>query len=295
MSEVNGRILQFALDLGRAGGVDEATLLHDLPSVAMRDGVPPRWFAWSDFALLWERLEDALGGPEGFAVAARRAVPTAYPEFRAFAGVFVTPMSLFAFMMLRHMPTSFRNVEIEELGRTEEQIHWRVTVLPPHRGCEAFHRSTRSFATLIPLHLALPEGTAEITRMTPNVAEFVADFGPARPFAMRGRHAVSVAKSLAAAQLDEAFSLVARRARAGQPPPESERSALAAKWAKDLSLSRRQAEVFALVLEGRQNKEISVRLKCSLRTVEYHVGRILRAAGLTSRSELLVRVLGANA
>jgi DNA-binding NarL/FixJ family response regulator len=53
--------------------------------------------------------------------------------------------------------------------------------------------------------------------------------------------------------------------------------------------------VFALLVEGRANKDIAAALQCSERNIEFHVGRILRAARVSSRAELLVKVLGARA
>src|SRR4051812_3361841 len=130
MGEVSVRILHFAMDLARAGDVDEVALLEGLPSVvAAREGISPHAISWDDFVELWERLERAVGGPEGFVRVARLAIPTAYPEFRAFAAVFVSPLALFTFMMMRHFRTSFRNIEVEELERfSDGRIRWRQTI-----------------------------------------------------------------------------------------------------------------------------------------------------------------------
>jgi DNA-binding NarL/FixJ family response regulator len=52
-------------------------------------------------------------------------------------------------------------------------------------------------------------------------------------------------------------------------------------------LSRREREVFPLILDGLMNKEIAVRLGISERTVKSHVSSILRKCGVASRLELL--------
>ena len=59
-------------------------------------------------------------------------------------------------------------------------------------------------------------------------------------------------------------------------------------------LSARETEVLSHLAEGDANKDIAASLHCSERNVEFHVGRILRAARVSSRSELLVKVLGAR-
>jgi DNA-binding CsgD family transcriptional regulator len=295
MGEVSVRILHFAVDLARAGGIDEAALLDGLPSIAAaRENTSQRWVDWGDFVELWERLEKAVGGPEGFARVARLAIPTAYPEFRAFAAIFLSPIALFTFMNTRHIRTSFRNVDVEVLERfADGRIRWRQTIAAPHRASESFHRASRTFAALIPLHLDLPEAEVEITSLTPRTAELIATFPPGPPLATRGRHAVSAVTSLVAAQLDEAFTIIAERMRAA--PAEAATGtpdATAIDWMKTLALSPRQRDVFALLVQGRANKDIAGALRCSERNVEFHVGRILRAARVTSRSELLVKVLG---
>lgn len=294
MREVNGRMLHFVFDLARLGVVDEAALLDGLPSLALRDGEAPDWVEWSDFIELFERLETALGGPEGFARAARLAAPTAYPELRAVAAIFLSPMSLFTFVTTRLARTSFPHVQFEELERFEDgRVRWRETIPPQYRGSEAFHRGTRTMAALLPLHLDLPAADAEITSLTAHSAEFIVRFPPAPPLATRGRHAVSAATSLIAAQFDAAFALLVEKTRAARPqtaPHDTPKSI--AGWANKLALSPRQRDVFALLVEGRANKDIAKAIQCSERNVEFHVGRILRSARVTSRAELLVKVLG---
>lgn len=288
------RILHFTLDLARAGGLDQAALVEGLPS--LEHATTAGWFDWSDFVVLWDRLEVAAGGPEGFARIARLAIPTAYPEFRTFAAVFVSPMSLFEFMMFRHMPTSFRNVEPEVLEHLDDhRIRWRQTIKEPHRPSEAFHRGSRAFSALIPLHLDLEEGETEITLLTPRSAEYITRFPLSQPLAKRGLHALSAVTSLVAAQLDEAYTIIAERVSAEPMRVAGSANGAAAGWAERLELSPRQREVFALLVEGRANKEIARLLRCSERNVEFHVGRILRAARVTSRAELLVKVLGTSA
>jgi DNA-binding CsgD family transcriptional regulator len=57
------------------------------------------------------------------------------------------------------------------------------------------------------------------------------------------------------------------------------------------SLSPREREVVALILQLNTNKAIAAALGCSVKTVEYHVSNILRKTGVESRTELIVRIL----
>jgi DNA-binding CsgD family transcriptional regulator len=293
MREVNVRMVHFVAELARVGGLDEAKLLSTLP-LSLRGGTMPSWIDWNDFVELFERLEQSVGGPDALERVARLAVPTAYPELRAFAAIFVSPLSLFTFAIMRHMKTSFKNVVVEELERSDDgRIRWRETIPAHDRPSEAFHRFTRTIAALMPMHLDLPEAPAEIVSMTPHVAEFVATFSPEPPLVARGRHAALAVTSLIAAQLDEAYAIMIGAARPGHAEGGQPNS-VGAEWADRLALSPRQRDVFALTLEGRTNKSIAAELTCSERNVEFHLGRILRAARVTSRAELLVKVLGSR-
>jgi DNA-binding CsgD family transcriptional regulator len=62
-----------------------------------------------------------------------------------------------------------------------------------------------------------------------------------------------------------------------------------ARAVEEWALTPRQAEVFARVAQGASNKEIARDLHTSVRTVEVHVGEILRRAHADSRTTLLAR------
>jgi len=284
VGEVSIRILHLALDLARGGGVEPEALLAGLPSLALQDGERPSLFDWADFVVLWERLEEALGGPEGFARVASATIGSAYPESRALTAVYLTPEALFNFLMLRHIRTSFRNVDTAVLEKQADGwIRFSQTIRAPHRGCEAFHRTTRTFVANVPLNFDLPAAEVEILSMTPHAAEFRTRFPATAPTGVS-----SAAPDLIAAQFDEAFSMIIEATAEGAEAPLVSTD----RWADKLGLSPRQREVFAWLVQGRANKEIAAQLQCSERNVEFHVGRIFRAAEVASRAELLVKVLG---
>jgi DNA-binding NarL/FixJ family response regulator len=58
-------------------------------------------------------------------------------------------------------------------------------------------------------------------------------------------------------------------------------------------LTAREAEVFALVAQGRSNKQIAAELSLGLRTVESHVSSLLAKLGATSRTEAVANTLRA--
>lgn len=307
MREVSVRMLHFCRDLARASGVDERALVAGLTSVLPVAGKEPDWIDWDDFVEVIERFERMAGGPEGVGRAMRVAVPTAYPELRAFASVFVLPIPAFRFVMTRLMGTMYRNIAIEtieDLG--DDRVRWTQTIPEPYRASEAFHRGTVSMVELFPRHLDLPEARIERVTIAPREAEFIVQFPSVDPLTLRSARAVSSAANVLAVQLDEAFSRIIETLRGRPEGSANGNGNLGANggsaphadvrdWADRLALSPRQREVFALLVEGRANKDIAAALRCSERNIEFHVGRILRAARVSSRSELLVKVLGARA
>src|SRR5690606_4754078 len=58
-----------------------------------------------------------------------------------------------------------------------------------------------------------------------------------------------------------------------------------AAWAR-LGVTAREADVLALVIEGRANREIAEQLHLSVRTVEKHVEALLRKTQSSSRTQL---------
>jgi DNA-binding CsgD family transcriptional regulator len=291
MREVNVRMLHLAFDLARAADVERSALTQGLPSLAFAEGEEPNWVDWDDFIETIERLERLAGGPEALGRAFRSIGPGGYAELRAFAAIFMRPIPLFTFVMTRFMPTMYRHIDVKLERVGSDSLRWRQVIPEGHRGSETFHRGTGSLIEIFPLNLDLPEATMEITDLTPRSADFLAHFPAVAPLGERGARAVSGAASLLAAQFDSVFGRIAESLRGEEPEPMAGPAAAIA-WPDRLELSRRQRDVFALLVEGRANKDIAATLRCSERNVEFHVGRILRAAQVTSRSELLVKVLG---
>jgi DNA-binding CsgD family transcriptional regulator len=65
----------------------------------------------------------------------------------------------------------------------------------------------------------------------------------------------------------------------------AERGAVPPAWAR-LGISRREADVLALVVDGCSNREIADRLYLSVRTVEKHVESLLRKTATKTRTQL---------
>lgn len=74
------------------------------------------------------------------------------------------------------------------------------------------------------------------------------------------------------------------------PSPGEDVEAVAHRAALRWSLTPRQTQVLALVGQGMSNLRIAVELGCSPRTVEIHIGKILRRADCGSRAALTAKM-----
>src|SRR5690606_38516095 len=58
----------------------------------------------------------------------------------------------------------------------------------------------------------------------------------------------------------------------------------------NLGLSKREAEIVQLVVDGLRNYEIADKISISLNTVQSHLNKIFRKLGVSNRPELIVKV-----
>jgi DNA-binding NarL/FixJ family response regulator len=63
----------------------------------------------------------------------------------------------------------------------------------------------------------------------------------------------------------------------------------ATRAADSWTLTRRQAEVLAILARGHSNHEIAAALGCAVSTVEFHVTALLTKSRSRSRAELVAR------
>jgi DNA-binding CsgD family transcriptional regulator len=100
------------------------------------------------------------------------------------------------------------------------------------------------------------------------------------------RAAYEVAVRLGAAPLRRELELLPQRARIQlEPPADSAAEPEAPSVAASLGLTRREAEVLALVAAGRTNRQIGQELFITPKTAGVHISRILAKLGVAGRGE----------
>ena len=62
----------------------------------------------------------------------------------------------------------------------------------------------------------------------------------------------------------------------------------------EINFSKREEQVVELLVQGKSNKEISVELKISVRTVEFHLSNIYRKLEISSRTEAVLKLTENN-
>ena len=98
------------------------------------------------------------------------------------------------------------------------------------------------------------------------------------------RTALATADRLGAKALASQVRLLAQRARLDLAEPAASAALEVAPWA-DLGISPREAEVLALLAQGRSNQEIGKQLFISEKTASVHVTHLLQKLGVASRIE----------
>ena len=111
---------------------------------------------------------------------------------------------------------------------------------------------------------------------------------------------VGSAPKMADAKFSSGAAAVVNEPPIAEPPPSSRgrmraaRNSRVGEIASLWRLTPRQASVMALLVEGLANKEIALRLGCSVGTIENHVTCILRRAKVGSRAALTAAFWGRN-
>jgi DNA-binding NarL/FixJ family response regulator len=75
------------------------------------------------------------------------------------------------------------------------------------------------------------------------------------------------------------------------PPVECHHLNAMEKSREVVGLTRHQSAVASLVASGLSNNEIAVALGISVKTVEYHLGRVYSKLGVRSRTQLTRRMI----
>jgi DNA-binding CsgD family transcriptional regulator len=271
--------------MAERGGLDVPALLEGLPFDAVTLRKRSR-IAWDDYCTIVERMLEQCGGSHELEDLLESTYHTVLPELRVLAGAVVSPTAYVRFIWDVIDPLLFAPLQFgfEELG--PDRLRLSVTCRPGVRGCLALNQGSIGALRGMTRTLDLPPARVDVADLTPTTAIYEVTLPTAPSWRDRGRRAGTAVRRLF-------FRAVIGATPDGTPLSADlgDVDASPVAYAADLlQLTPRQAEVLGHVAEGRSNKEIAQELGTAENTIELHVSRIFRKAGVTSRSQLVARL-----
>jgi DNA-binding CsgD family transcriptional regulator len=283
--EIWARVLWAAVDTAEQAGLDVPALVEglsfDAVTMRRRSRVP-----WDEYGTVLERIEMQCGGPRELEDLFESGYHTVLPELRVLAGAVVTPMAYLRFIFDVIDPLVFAPIQFAfaELGPDRARI--TAVCRPGVPGCLAFFRASVGATRGMTRTLGLPPTRIDVADVTETSGTYEVTLPSALGWRDRGRRAGSAVRRLfMRAILGANPDGTPLAADIGEPEVSPVDQA-----AELLQLTPRQAEVLGHVAEGRSNKEIAQELGTAENTIELHVSRILRKAGVSSRSQLVARL-----
>ena len=283
--EIWARVVWAAIDMAEHARLDVPALVEGLSfdQVTMRRRSR---IAWDEYCTLIERVEAQCGGPRELEDLLESTYHTVLPELRVLAGAVVTPMAYLHFIFDIIDPLVFAPIQFgfTELGPDRARVS--AACRPGVRGCLPYFRGSIGALRGVTRTLGLPPTHIDVADVTATSGTYEVTLPPAPGWRDRGRRAgTAVRRLFIRAILGATPDGTPLAADIGEPEVSP-----VAQAAELLQLTPRQAEVLGHVAEGRSNKEIAQELGTAENTIELHVSRILRKAGVSSRSQLVARL-----
>ncbi len=283
--EIWARLVWAAVDMAEQARLDVPALVEglsfDAVTMRRRSRIP-----WDEYCTLGERIEAQCGGPREFQDLLESSYHTVLPELRVLAGAVVSPMAYLRFIWDVIDPLLFAPIQFgfTELGPDRARL--TAVCRPGVRGCLTYFQGTVGAFRGMTRTLGLPATRVDVADVTATSGTYEVTLPPALGWRDRSRRAgTAVRRLFMRAILGANADGTPLAADIGEPEISPVDQA-----AELLQLTPRQAEVLGHVAEGRSNKEIAQELGTAENTIELHVSRILRKAGVSSRSQLVARL-----
>jgi len=283
--EVWARVAWAAVDLSGELGVTPDSLLVDLPYDASELRGKKR-VPWADYGMICERVSDAAGGIAELEELLADSYHHVVPELRAVAGALVGPRTFARFVFDVIDPLMFPPIAFDCDDLPDGRLHVSCRLHPGARPCEAFFRGSIGTLRGATAHLDLPMAEVETLEVGPDRLICNVRLPASRTLAHRARTAARriAARFVIGRERDGTDVTMTVAAPDGDALEDRLDHAIGA-W----QLTPRQGDVLARVVAGLANKEIASELSCADNTIELHVTRLLRKAGVTTRTQLIAR------
>lgn len=284
--KVSGKVswlpLVAAYDAMRSAGLLDSAYSAQVLATVERARATHAFIRWEELIALTDEARAAWGSDERFMDACEH-FDGAVQDVRGFAPAGITAHQFCRLVVEGFDGATYPDLTIEVRELSASQAEVEVWLPPEYPDSSSWLvGSVGAFRTLT-RHLGLPHTQVQAALGTHH--------GLFRlTFPRVERAAPTAAEDERVGQALRMINLLrddVRQAMAGHAPSSaaSRGQGLVAAW----GLTDRQAQVLACVRRGLANKEIAAELLCSVRTVELHVGKIFKKAGVESRNQLLAR------
>jgi DNA-binding CsgD family transcriptional regulator len=251
---------------------------------------------WHDVTILFDRMEEACGGPDAMAELFENVYLT--PTGRALgtlAALFVDPAAFYRLLNLRVGPDMYTSVFHASQDNFPGGYRLAFEITRGHRPSAPAMYASLGACRAQPKLFGLPKASITAS-ITPTNATFLVDVPDREPLPTRvGRFVDSLADVRAAIERvyeDRNDALVELRqlqsVATRVTPRELERRV--DEIGAACALTPRERVVLRELAPGRSNKEIAKRIHCAARTVEIHIANVLRKTGTQTRTELVAKL-----
>ena len=274
--------VQIALAVAERRGVPRDRLLRGSP-IADRIGVRNAPVSWDAYVQIVDRLMAAVGGAEALAEVGGD-LTTVTPQVSAFAALFVSPRRLARFFARVLDPRIWPCIRItyEELGGN---VIRAVHKVPAHyrEGVSVFTAGIGAWRTT-PCRLGLPPAEMLDVDIGPRQGIYVMRLPESATVPARARRrALEAFARFAVEELETEVATIEHAFTADVVGEREAHARVATKW----GVTPREREILSLLVHGYGNKDIANHLGCAVKTVEMHVGNLMRKSGVRARAELV--------
>lgn len=241
----------------------------DLPSLLR---VP-----WEEYCEVIDRAERLVGGPAAFGSVFARHFHETMPELAS--GAALSPSDFYRFTNEVVMPVIVPTVELRVHAPARDRLRIEGATAAGLRTSGAYFSGGAGVMRGLTHHLGLAQ--ADVTaRVGEREVRYDVRLPPSstRDVGAGGETWQQLAAWFVLGTSSTGEDVVAGLTFAKKEKPSPK-------------LTRRQSQVLEHVVRGRSNKEIAAKLACAENTVEFHLTALFRKFEVTSRAELIARVL----
>jgi DNA-binding CsgD family transcriptional regulator len=283
VNEVSSRPLKGLLAAARKLNFDVPALVAGLPfdEKSVEQNIRVDWDVFVEFV---DRLQRAAGGLDQLRKVGEHHHDT-FPEVQKLVGHFVSPLRFFRFFWGPISRSAFPHILVDYVEHPPDEVIITTTLPSKYRDCPGFFVLTEELTRTGTRLIGMPPCKIE-TALHPRSATYHVTLPRPRVLAAR----IDDVAEAAMAAVDAIHSRYIQMFRMAEAEATTDHQQRLARIASACKLTKREVEVFRLLVRGQSNKDIASALGCAESTVETHVSHLLRKTRAGSRTELVSQI-----